>query len=91
MIFPFTGQTKKLEGEGEEKELFQVYLKKKVFIQCNKNSREKIFGVVRQDILTLLNVFLKGLVACKIKKGRKYHFKKVNMGCLDFSKMLFFF
>lgn len=71
MIFPLTGQTKKLEGVGEEKELFQVYLNKKffLFIQCNKNTRKKIFWVVRQNILTLLNVFLKVLVVCKIKRG----------------------
>lgn len=58
MIFPLTGQTKKLEGGGEEKELFQVYWNKKVFlfIQCNKNTRKKIFWVVRQNILNLLNV-----------------------------------
>lgn len=91
MIFPLSGQTKKLEGGGEAKESFQVYLNKKVilFIQCNKSTSEKIFWVVRQNILTLWGIFFELLVTCKVRRG-KYHFKEVKMECLHFPKMFIF-
>lgn len=74
--------------------MFQVYLDKKVvlFIQCNKNTGEKIFWVVRQNILTLLNVFSKLLVACNIEqKNRKStSFQKGENGWFVFFKNAFF-
>lgn len=74
--------------------MFQVYLNKKVFlfIQYNKNMGEKIFWVVRQNILTLLNVFSKLLVAFKIKqKKRKFtSFQKGENGWFVFFKNAFF-
>jgi len=90
LIFPLAGETKTLEGGREEKELFQVYLNNKVFIQCNKNTRDEISWVVRLNILTLLSVFFKVLAACKIKSGG-ISFRKGENGMFELFKNAYFF
>lgn len=96
MIFPLSGQTKKKkkkrntgEREGGEGIVSSLSEPKEVFIQCNKNRREKIFWVVGWNVLTLLNIVSrKGWYLTKLKGGEKYCFNEVKMKCLNGSQVL---